>query len=111
MIIKVIAKWTTTNVSYYAALDEGEYVLSEEAAPKGYVLNTDKVYFKVDAAGNLYIKDANGNYNVAGGIIFYNSPEIIVVPATGLSSTLTYIIGSLVLGFGAIMLYRNEKKC
>ena len=108
---EVIAKWTTTNVSYYAALDEGEYVLSEESAPKGYVLNTDKVYFKVDAAGNLYIKDANGNYNVAGGIIFYNSPEIIVVPATGLSSTLTYIIGSLVLGFGAIMLYRNEKKC
>ena len=41
----------------------------------------------------------------------YNEPEKIDVPATGLSSTFTYIIGTLVLSAGAIMLYRNEKQC
>ena len=37
--------------------------------------------------------------------------EEIIVPATGLSSTLTYVIGTAVLGLGAMMLYRNEKQC
>jgi len=108
---EVVANWTTGKESHYVSLEEGEYVLSEKTAPNGYELNSDSIYFKVDADGNLYIKGANGEYNAANGIIMYNKAEEIEVPATGLSSMLTYVIGTLVIGFGATMLYRNEKKC
>ena len=108
---EVIANWTTTNEAYYVTLEEGAYVLSEDTAPSGYVLNNELTYFKVDANGNLYIKKGE-EYVAANGIIIYNKPEEkIEVPATGLSSIITYTIGSLVLGFGAILLYKNEKKC
>ena len=108
---KVIATWTTAKESHYVSLEEGEYVLTEESAPAGYELNKESIYFKVDADGNLYLKDAKGEYSLANGIIMYDDAEVIEVPATGLSSTLTYIVGSLVLGFGAVILYKNEKKC
>ena len=50
----------------------------------------------------------------AAGIIIYNVPEeeyevITEVPKTGLSSTLTYVMGSVTLAAGAWVLYRNEK--
>ena len=48
------------------------------------------------------------------GIILYNEPvEIIIpdVPKTGLSSNLTYVIGSLILVSGVIILIKNGKKC
>lgn len=106
----IIASFTTAKETYYLSLEEGEYTLEEESAPKGYVLNNKPIYFKVDADANLYIKNSNDEYVAANGIIMYNEPEKIVVPATGLSSTLTYVIGTLVLGFGAVMLYRNEKQ-
>lgn len=108
---KVIANWTTSNESHYVSLDEGEYVLTETISPKGYLLNNNSVAFKVDADGNLFVKDSNGNYSATNGLIMYNDPEKIDVPATGLTSTLTYVVGSLALAAGAIMLYRNEKKC
>ena len=108
-----VASWTTTNESYYINLDEGEYTLSEEVAPSGYVLNTTSINFKVDADGILYIESDNGDYIKANGIIMYNDPipEIIEIPSTGLSSTLTYVIGALIISVGAIVLYKNEKKC
>ena len=53
----------------------------------------------------------NGKYELVYGIIMYDKPEEIIIPATGLASTLTYVLGTAVMGFGAIMLYRNEKEC
>lgn len=109
---ETVVSWTTTKESYYINLDEGEYSLVEEAAPNGYVLNNEAINFKIDANGKLFIKNSNGEYVSASGIIMYNKPEeVVVVPPTGLSSTLTYIIGSLVVGAGMIVLYKNEKKC
>lgn len=107
-----VAAWTTTKESYYISLDEGEYTLEEVEAPKGYVLNTTPISFKIDENGKLFIKNNNGEYVSENGVIMYNKPEeVIVVPPTGLSSTLTYVVGSLVILGGAIALYRNEKKC
>ena len=109
---KTIDRWTTTNESHYVSLEEGEYILTEESAPNGYVLNKDGIYIKVDADNNLYIKNAKGEYEKANGVIMYNTPEEkIVVPKTGLTSTLTYVIGTITLAAGAIVLFKNEKKC
>ena len=109
-----VATFVTTNESYYVSLEEGEYVLNETVAPSGFILNKNGIYFKVDADGNLFIKNANGEYEKANGIILYNEPAAVVipdVPKTGLSSTLTYVIGTIILASGAIVLFRNEKKC
>lgn len=109
---ETVATITTTDSASYINLDEGEYVLSEEAAPSGYEKTDTKVYFKVDAEGKIKIKGSNG-YVDAVEITIYNQKEedeIILVPATGLSSTITYVVGTLVVSAGAVMLYRNGKQ-
>ena len=111
---EVVASYVTDDKAYYISLEEGEYSLVEVAAPNGYKLNSVPIEFKVDADGNLYIKNSNNEYVKANGIIFYNDPvEIIIpdVPKTGLSSAITYIVGSITLLGGAIILIRNGKKC
>ena len=109
---ETVATITTTDSASYINLDEGEYVLSEEAAPSGYEKTDTKVYFTVDAEGKIKIKGSNG-YVDAVEITIYNQKEedeIILVPATGLSSTITYVVGTLVVSAGAVMLYRNGKQ-
>ena len=109
---ETVATITTTDSASYINLDEGEYVLSEEAAPSGYEKTDTKVYFTVDAEGKIKIKGSNG-YVDAVEITIYNQKEedeIIVVPTTGLSSTITYVVGTLVVSVGAVMLYRNGKQ-
>ncbi len=111
---EVVASYVTDDKAHYISLEEGEYSLVEIAAPSGYKLNNVPIEFKVDADGNLYIKNSNNEYVKANGIIFYNDPvEIIIpdVPKTGLSSAITYIVGSITLLGGAIILIRNGKKC
>ena len=109
---ETVATITTTDSASYITLDAGEYVLSEEAAPNGYVKSDAKIYFTVDDEGKIKIKGSNG-YVDAVEINFYNQEEeteIIVVPKTGLSSTITYVVGALVVSAGAVMLYRNGKQ-
>ena len=111
---EVVASYVTDDKSHYISLEEGEYTLVEVAAPSGYKLNSVPIEFKVDANGNLYIKNSNNEYVKANGIILYNDPvEIIIpdVPKTGLSSAMTYVVGSIALIGGAIILIRNGKKC
>jgi uncharacterized surface anchored protein len=111
---ETIATWTTTNESHYLSLDAGEYILSEEAAPDGYVLNTNAIYFKVNSDGTVMVKNNNGVYETATNVVMYNTPEtpeIVLVPKTGLSSAITYITGTLVLIAGAFVLVKYGKKC
>jgi uncharacterized surface anchored protein len=110
---ETVATWTTSDESYYISLDSGIYTLTETNAPEGYQLNPEVMYFKITDAGKLQVKNEQGEYVDASGIIMYNVPkgEVVEVPKTGLSSTLTYIIGTLTLVAGAIVLVRNEKKC
>lgn len=109
---ETVATITTTNSASYIVLEAGEYVLSEEAAPSGYELTTEKIYFSVDDEGNIKIKN-NGEYVDAVSLTVYNKkeePEIIVVPKTGLTSTLTYIAGGIILAGGAAVLIKNGKE-
>ena len=111
---EVVASYVTDDKAHYISLDEGEYTLVEVTAPNGYKLNSVPIEFRVDADGNLYIKNSSNEYVKANGIILYNDPvETIIpdVPKTGLSSAITYVIGSIALIGGAIILIRNGKKC
>lgn len=111
---EVVSTWTTTNESYNIALNPGEYTVTEMYTPEGYVKNNQAVYFKVLEDGTVMLRNNTGGYDITGGIIIYNEPkeeyEIIVdVPKTGLSSTLTYIVGTLTLLGGSWMLVKNGK--
>ena len=111
---EVISTFITGNESTYVSLEEGEYVLKETVAPAGYILNNNGIYFKVAEDGTLYIKNSNGEYEKSNGIIIYNEPvEVVIpdVPKTGLSSTITYVVGTIALLSGAMILFKNEKKC
>ena len=71
-----------------------------------------KLIQKFTSQLTLKIKGSNG-YVDAVEITIYNQKEedeIIVVPTTGLSSTITYVVGTLVVSVGAVMLYRNGKQ-
>ncbi|MDD4407222.1 MAG: SpaA isopeptide-forming pilin-related protein [Bacilli bacterium] len=109
-----ISRWTTTNTSYNIALNPGLYTLTELYTPEGYINSSQVIYFKVTEDGTVLVKNTNGGYDIASGIIIYNEPkeeyEIIVeVPKTGLTSTISYIIGTLTLAGGSWILIRNGK--
>ncbi len=110
----VISTWTTKNESYSISLKPGLYSIRETNTPKGYEDNKEIIYFKVSEDGTLLIRNDNGGFDIAGGIIIYNIPEdeyeeIIEVPKTGLTSTLTYIVGTMTMVGGAVILRKNEK--
>lgn len=112
---ETITSWTTTNEAYYLSLDAGEYILTEEGAPEGYVLNGTPIYFKITEEGQLMVKNSNGVYVNASNVVMYNTKEkeeveIVEVPKTGISSALTYAIGFGVLSSGAFVLLKNGKK-
>lgn len=109
-----VTSWTTTNKSHNLVLKPGVYTLEETYTPKGYLKNTESVKFKLLEDGTLMIRNSNGHYMKAAGIIIYNIPEEVYeenieVPKTSLSSTMTYVMGSITLVAGAWVLYRNEK--
>ncbi|MDD4706188.1 MAG: SpaA isopeptide-forming pilin-related protein [Bacilli bacterium] len=109
-----ISRWTTTNTSYNIALNPGLYILTELYTPEDYIKSSQVINFKVTEDGTVLIKNANGGYDIANGIIIYNEPieeyeTIVEVPKTGLSSTISYIIGTLTLVGGSWILIRNGK--
>ncbi len=110
---EVVSTWVTTNESYNISLTPGDYSITETNTPIGYIQNTNIVYFRVLEDGTVMVRTDSGNYEVAGGIIIYNFPQVyeetVVVPKTGLSSTLTYLFGSLTLVSGAWILIKNGK--
>ena len=61
---KVIDEWVSTNeVHELKDLPEGTYTLEETIAPKGYVLSTEKITFKVTRDGKT------------SKVVMYNKPE------------------------------------
>jgi len=107
---ETVSTWMTSNETRYLTLAPGEYYITEIVTPSGYKANNETIYFKLEADGTLSVKNSNGVYTVVNGIIVYNTPEdevIIDVPKTGLSSTMTYLTGTLVLISGAWILMKN----
>lgn len=80
-------------------LEYGKYYILEKEAPKGYTLNTEKMYFEIKENGEVVkcnMKDE----------------EIIEVPNTEANEFPFFELGSLVLciaGFG-VLIYANKKK-
>ena len=111
---EIVSTWTTKNESYIIALNPGEYTVTEMHTPEGYVKNDQVIYFKVLEDGSVMLRNSNGGYDITGGIIIYNEPKeeyetVVEVPKTGLSSTLTYLFGTLTLLGGSWMLIKNGK--
>lgn len=108
---EIVTTWVTTGESYNVLLSQGNYTLEEISAPNGYDLNKEVVYFRVLEDGTLLIRNDSGVYELANGIIIYNLPileeETVIVPKTGLTSILTYTIGTLTLASGAYLLKKN----
>lgn len=108
---EIVTTWTTTDESYGIALNAGYYTIYETQAPTGYEINTETISIRVLEDGTLMVKNSEGNYEIASGIIIYNKPvleeETIIVPKTGLSSVLTYTFGSFTLLSGAYLLMKN----
>lgn len=95
----IIDEWTSTTEAHYIDfLPAGKYTLEETIAPKGYVLNKQKVEFEVMTDGE--IKE----------VVMYNE-QIVEVPDTGVgSSMIIYIAGVGLLGIGLVTIYFYGKK-
>lgn len=96
----IIDEWTSTTEAHYIDfLPAGKYTLEETIAPKGYVLNKQKVEFELTADGE--IKE----------VVMYNE-QIVEVPDTGVGSSIIIFmsgVGLLVLGIGTIYYYGKKQ--
>ena len=67
----VIATWVSTGEDYYINnIEPGTYTLTEQVAPKGYVLSKEEVTFTLDKSGKLTDKDGK----TIDKVVMYNKP-------------------------------------
>lgn len=97
---KEIDKWVSTNEPHYIeGLEPGEYTLTEEKAPDGYVLSTETIKFTVIADGTIT------------EVVMYNT--LYEVPITDLNVSQSLIIFAFVLvilGTGLVVYYAKFSK-
>lgn len=96
-----VTNWiSTTNAHVIRNLSNGEYTVSELAAPNGYKLSNEVVKFTInEKSDDILVK-------------FYNQPEdktIIDIPDTSTSSLLFFILGMTIIGSGLGFVYKNAK--
>lgn len=95
---KIVAEFVTDEESYIIYdLSDGEYEVSETKAPEGYVLSEKTYKFTID--------DDNREHTIT----FENYKEIHV-PETNSSSTIMYILGTLIMISGITFVIYNAKK-
>lgn len=98
----LIEAWISSEESHpIEGLEPGKYYLTETLAPEGYELSTETVEFTVKEDGT-----------VDGEIVMYNKPETYIpVPSTSSFKTITAsLIGIVIIGLGAMIIYKNYKK-
>ena len=97
---KEIDKWVSTNEPHYIeGLEPGEYTLTEEKAPDGYMLSTETIKFTVKADGTIT------------EVVMYNS--LYDVPITDLNVSQSLIIFAsilVILGTGMVVYYAKFSK-
>ena len=100
---EIIYAWISSDTPFIIEddLKPGTYYLTETIAPEGYELSSETVEFVVKEDGT-----------VDGMVIMYNKPETIVeVPSTSSFKTMTAsLIGIVIIGLGALIIYKNYKK-
>ena len=94
---------TTFNLEY------GIYCLTETTAPNGYVILSNKIYFKVDDNGITLQTVSVGNdgkttYSDANEVYVKNTPGQ-ELPYTGGPGTLLYTLSGIALMLGAALMY------
>lgn len=93
----IVARFTTREEEYVLQdLEDGEYTVEEESAPNGYEKNEEKIKFVIDEE------------HTSHQITFENYPET-VVPFTS-STTIAYVLGSIILVIGVGFVYYTKKK-
>jgi len=93
----IVARFTTREEEYVLQdLEDGEYTVEEESAPNGYEKNEEKIKFIIDEE------------HTSHQITFENYPET-VVPFTS-STTIAYVLGSIILVIGVGFVYYTKKK-
>lgn len=95
---KVVARFVTTEEAYVLQnLADGTYTVEEESAPLGYMKSEEKKTFTID------------DEHTSHQIIMENYPEVIVPPTS--SSTMMYILGTIILlsGIGLVYYYGKKK--
>ena len=105
----VVKEFITDGKVFSLELNPGEYSLEEIAAPEGYVLSNEVIYFTLMEDGTLKVKNNKGEYADSVIVTFYNvkeSEKEVEVPATDLDSTML-IIGGITLLIGGIAYARK----
>ena len=79
---KVVDSWTSTATPHEVKLQPGTYTLTETTAPEGYVV-TESITFKVDAEGNISIKQGDSSYVDADSSVItmvdgYADQEVVI---------------------------------
>ena len=99
---EVVEAWVSDETPHLIeGLEPGKYTLTETIPPEGYELSKEVVEFIVKEDGT-----------VDDDVIMSNTPETIVeVPPTASFKTYTAsIIGIIIIGLGALVIYKNYKK-
>lgn len=116
---EVFIKYISTNKEKRFYIPIGDYTLIENVAPKGYQSLKTEVKFRVLADGNIKLLSAKSNlYKLTKSttdndtdldhIKIYNTPKKIEVPNTGsVVNIATIIVGTLLIGGGAFIIYKR----
>ena len=91
---EIIDQWVSTTESHKMTLKAGKYSLTETIAPKGYKLSSTTIYFQLDNAGNLYVREDDGSYTLVKKINMINELLDVVSFAKKDSETKKYVSGA-----------------
>lgn len=99
---EIIDQWVSTTESHKMTLKAGKYSLTETIAPKGYKLSSTTIYFQLDNAGNLYVREDDGSYTLVKKINMINELLDVVSFAKKDSETKKFVSG-------ATLVIKNDK--
>lgn len=108
----LVYEFVSNDMIHYVELDPGYYVLEELAAPSGYSINKNLIYFALEENGAIKVKNEKGEYADVDAITFYNSKNDSIdvpVPATDHSNIL-FVIGGIALIIGGIACVKKTSK-
>lgn len=107
-----VIEFTSKKEPFEYYLEPGVYALEETLAPASYQKLETTFVFEVEVDGDVKLLDTYSDKNILvknNKITIYN--EVVVVPDTGSSSNIIYIvIGSILLLAGSGLIYLTIKK-